>query len=128
MTPAVFVAVAVAGGLGACLRLLVEDMTGRRRPSEIPWGMMAVNLSGSGALGFLTGLGVGIAGPDDGALVSVLGIGLLGGYTTFGSASVTTARLLTQGRMAAGLIAGPGMLLLGIALAAIGWWGAAWLT
>ena len=46
----------------------------------------------------------------------------------FGGTSVTTARLLTQGRMVAGLMTGPGMLLLGIALAAIGWWGTAMLT
>ena len=42
----------------------------------------------------------------------VIGTGMMGGYTTFSTASVETVRLVEEGRWRAGLINGFGMLVL----------------
>jgi CrcB protein len=68
---------ALAGGVGASLRYLVELEISARRPGELPLATLIVNLSGALLLGLLAGLGVG------GATLFVLGTGLLGAYTTF---------------------------------------------
>ena len=82
-----------------------------------PWGTALINVSGSLLLGLLTGLGTrGL--PSDAVLV--LGTGLLGGWTTFSTASVETVRLLQQGRAAASLGYGLGVLVLSIAAALLG--------
>ncbi len=61
-----------------------------------PWGILVVNVSGSFALGVITGLGAAIA-PE---LSLVLGLGLLGGYTTFSTVSVETVLLAQRRRLA----------------------------
>lgn len=77
-------AVSLAGGLGATTRHAVDALL-RRSRAGAPWGTYVVNLSGSFALG----LAVGLAGDQpwvNGAGLDVLGIGFLGGYTTFSTA------------------------------------------
>jgi CrcB protein len=61
---------------------------------RFPWGILVVNVSGSFALGVITGLGAAIA-PE---LSLVLGLGLLGGYTTFSTVSVETVLLAQRKR------------------------------
>lgn len=85
--------VAVAGGLGAALRYVVDLLLTPAESRRFPVGILAVNVSGSFALGLLTGLGTGIA-PE---LAVAVGMGLLGGYTTFSTVSVETV-LLAQRR------------------------------
>lgn len=85
--------VAVSGGLGAGLRYIVDRLFTPAGGARFPIGILAVNVSGSFALGVLTGLGTAVA-----AEVSLaLGLGLLGGYTTFSTVSVETV-LLAQRR------------------------------
>ena len=110
--------VAVAGGVGAALRYLVDNAIRRNLAgrSPYPWGTMVINLSGSLLLGVITGYATGHVGQ---AWATVAGVGLLGGYTTFSTASVETVRLLADRRYRAGLINGLGMLLGGV-LAAYG--------
>ena len=87
---------AAAGGMGAGARYLVDGlvMRGRKPGQEVfPVGILVVNATGSFLLGLLTGLGA-VIGPD---WVSILGLGLLGGYTTFATVSVETV-LLAQWR------------------------------
>ena len=52
----------------------------------------------------------------------VLGGGLLGGYTTFSTASVETVRLLLDGRTRAGLVNALGMLAGAVLAALLGFW------
>ncbi|MCX6407271.1 MAG: CrcB family protein [Propionibacteriales bacterium] len=85
-------AVAVAGGAGSVLRLLVDTWVGQRSSGRFPWGIVAVNVSGS----FLIGLAVGLL--DDSAARTVVATGFLGGYTTFSTASLDSARLALRGR------------------------------
>ncbi len=118
MTVPLLIMVAVAGGVGAALRYLVDNAIQRTltERTSYPWGTMVINLSGSLLLGVITGYATGHVGQT---WVTVAGVGLLGGYTTFSTASVETVRLLADRRYRAGLINGFGMLLGGV-LAAYG--------
>jgi CrcB protein len=84
---------ALAGGVGAGLRYLVDRLLTPAAGLRFPWGILVVNVSGSFALGVITGLGAAVA--PEASLV--LGLGLLGGYTTFSTVSVETV-LLAQRR------------------------------
>ena len=114
-----FCAVALAGGLGAGLRFVVDGAVRARLGDGFPWGTWLVNLSGSFALGVVTGLVASALLPDD--LGLVLGTGLAGGYTTFSTASVDTVRLAQQGRYGAALGNGVGMLVVAVVAAAAGY-------
>jgi CrcB protein len=112
----IVVLLAIAGGLGAAARFVLDGLIRSRVRTIVPAGTMIINLSGSLLLGFLTGLVLFHAVPDDWRLV--LGTGFLGGYTTFSTASFETARLLQERRWVAALTNGLGMLVLAV-LAAI---------
>ncbi len=87
-----FAVLVVAGGLGAGLRYVIDVLVMRGREDAFPLGILIVNVTGSLALGIVAGLGATIG--DD--TVAVVGIGLLGGYTTFSTVSVDSA-VLAQG-------------------------------
>lgn len=120
MTPLLFVAVALAGGVGSAARLLVDGLIRTRWASSFPWGTTVINLTGSFLLGLVTGLAM--AHVLDDAWKVVIGTGLLGGYTTFSTASVETVRLLRAGRLRAGLANGLGMLVGAVLASALGVW------
>jgi CrcB protein len=117
VTPGLFVLLAVAGGVGAGLRFVVDGAVRDLVGARWPWGTAAINVSGSFLLGLLTGLGT-RGMPHE--LLLVLGAGLLGGYTTFSTASVETVRLLQQRRVAASAVYALGVLVLTIAAALLG--------
>lgn len=112
MSPLLFLGAALAGGLGAVLRYLVDlgvaGLAGRR----FPWGILLVNLSGSFTLGVVT-----TSLPDAAFL---LGAGLLGGYTTFSTAMLDTVALWRDGERPASAFNAVGMLLLGVLAAGLG--------
>ena len=118
MTPLLLLLLALAGGVGAAARLLVDGAVRARFGDRLPWGTIAINLSGSLVLGLLTGLadGGGLSRP----VLLVLGTGLLGGYTTFSAASIETVRLLQAGRTGAALLNGFGVLIAAVLLALVG--------
>lgn len=91
---------ALAGGLGAACRFALDGAVQARSRSAVPVGTLVVNVSGSLALGLLTGWlsATGTGGPWG----LVLGTGFLGGYTTFSTAMVEAARLVLAGRPRAG--------------------------
>jgi fluoride exporter len=115
------VLVAVGGGIGAVVRFLVDTWIGHRsKGSAVPLGTMVINVTGS----FLLGLAVGwwMFRTGDPGWKLVLGTGVLGGYTTFSTASVEAARLTRAGRGWTVLVHAGGMLLLSVAGAALGLW------
>ncbi|WP_449277626.1 fluoride efflux transporter FluC [Leucobacter sp. GX24907] len=137
MTPILFALVAVAGGLGAAARLVLDGAistrTGRMRRARglsaadgvrwaLPWGTILINSSGS----LMLGLFVGLASAQllDERAVLIAGTGFLGGYTTFSTASYETVRLLQQGGVAgfAALVNGFGVVVVGTAAAGLGIW------
>lgn len=111
--------VAVAGGAGAVLRFVVDGLVRERIGARLPLGTALINVSGSFLLGLLTGLaqhGV----PS--VLLPVLGTGLLGGFTTFSTASVETVRLIQAGRVGMAAANALVTLVLSLATAALGLW------
>lgn len=105
---------ALAGGVGAAARYGVDIRLSPPTETRLPHATMAVNLTGSLLLGLLVGAST---GPDT---LTVLGTGLLGGYTTFSSASVEVARRALEGRRADGLLTAIVMVLGCVAAASIG--------
>jgi CrcB protein len=120
VTPLLFVAVAAAGGVGAALRFVVDGVVRARIRSSYPVGVTIINVTGSFLLGLLTGLALSRLVSDEWLLV--LGTGLLGGYTTFSTASFETVRLLQLRRPGAALANGLGMLVASVAVATLGLW------
>ncbi|WP_336723714.1 CrcB family protein [Cellulosimicrobium cellulans] len=110
--------VALAGGLGAASRFLLDTLVARHNRWSTPLGTVAVNVTACFLLGLLTGWGVTHPGYGDAA--AVLGVGFLGGYSTFSTASVEGARLLLAGRGAVALAHALGMLVVCLAAAAAG--------
>lgn len=98
MTPLLFFGVALAGGLGAATRYLADLAITRWLGNRMPWGILVVNVTGAFALGLLSGGLVDVTGRW------ILGVGLLGGYTTFSSVAVTTVALADEGRTRASLV------------------------
>ena len=93
MSAGEIVAMIVGGGLGAGVRYLVDGIVQRGRKDAFPVGILIVNVTGSFLLGVLTGLGPVVAP----AWLTILGVGVLGGYTTFSTVMVETV-LLAQRR------------------------------
>jgi len=120
VTPLLFLAVAAAGGVGAALRFVMDGVVRARIRSSYPVGVTIINVTGSFLLGLLTGLALARLVSDEWLLV--LGTGLLGGYTTFSTASFETVRLLQLRRPGAALANGLGMLVASVAVATLGLW------
>ena len=93
MSVLAWVGLAVAGGAGASARFLADRLIAGRLGEAFPWATLAINLSGSFALGVLVGAGV------HGDPRRVAGVGFLGGYTTFSTWMVEADRL-PRGRAA----------------------------
>ncbi|MCP4151355.1 MAG: fluoride efflux transporter CrcB [bacterium] len=87
--------VGMGGFMGAILRYLVSGWAQTLSKSGFPFGTLAVNLIGSFVLGFVTGLSRHvIISPEIRMLV---GIGMLGAFTTFSTFSYETMMLLREG-------------------------------
>jgi len=110
--------VCLAGGVGAALRLVLDGLIRGWVRLPYPVGTTVINLSGSLLLGVLTGVTVHQLLPPSWQLIA--GTGLLGGYTTFSTASYETMRLLEERRTLAATVNALGMLLACTALAALG--------
>lgn len=118
------VGVALAAAAGAVCRYLLDQVVQRRHDSVLPIGTLAVNVTGSFALGLLTGLSMhhGVGGT---ALV-VAGAGFLGGYTTWSTFAFESVALVQAGAVweaSINLLASVG---LGLLAAAAGLGAALW--
>src|SRR5699024_5970417 len=120
MTWLVFSGIAVAGGFGAALRMLLDGSVKSGRTGDLPWGAIRTNAPGTPVVGFLTGLTAGHLLPETWHLI--IGTGFLGGYTTFSTASVETVRLAQERRWAASLANALGTLALATGAAGLGLW------
>ena len=119
--------VALGGGMGAALRFAVDVAVTSRWRGRFPLAIFLVNVSGALALGVVLGLAGGglVGGGSDGEAslpVALLGVGVLGGYTTFSTASYDTVRLLREGRVGMSLAYAVGTMLASAVAAAVGLW------
>ena len=118
--------VGLLGGVGAVARFVLSTAVARRGEGWVPYGTLAVNLSGSALLGLVAGLAL-----HGDALTLVAG-GLLGSYTTFSTWMLDSERLAERvispsghrkptGDVTAALVTNlVGSLLLGLAAVALG--------
>ncbi len=91
--------VALGGALGAVARYqLGRAMTWVAGPNALlPWGTLIANVAGSLAMGLLMGWLARNGGGEMPRLL--LGVGLLGGFTTFSAFSFETIQLLGRGQV-----------------------------
>jgi CrcB protein len=92
--------VALGGAVGACLRYLVGQWTLANLGPGLPFGTWTVNIVGSLAMGLLAGW---LAQRSDGGgqeLRLLLGVGVLGGFTTFSAFSLDVFTLVNRGEIA----------------------------
>lgn len=85
--------VALGGALGAVLRFYISESM---PDADFPWATLSVNLVGSLLLGALTAatLSNGLSEPQ----ALLLGVGLLGAFTTMSTFSVETITLMEAGQ------------------------------
>lgn len=101
------VAISLAGGAGAATRFTVDGALtkwftrggrAKRFGGAQGWGILAVNITGSLALGLLAGpLASMVWGP-------VVTVGFLGGYTTFSTASLNSVQIALDSKGRRGLV------------------------
>lgn len=91
--------IAVGGAVGGGARYLTGAVIGHER---FPWNTFVENVVGCALLGVLMVLVLEVWQPHRYAR-PFLGVGVLGGYTTFSAYAVETHGLLTQGRGPAAL-------------------------
>ncbi|MCS7236086.1 MAG: fluoride efflux transporter CrcB [Armatimonadota bacterium] len=94
--------VLLGGALGALARYVVDGWVVSRLDLGFPFGTFVVNVSGSFLLGVLSVLTAErLLVPSEWRLL--LGVGVLGAYTTFSTWQYETFRLLEAGQWGAGL-------------------------
>lgn len=120
MNPLTFLLLSLAGGVGAAARLVVDGLIRGKFGSSFPFGTLIINVTGSFLLGVITGMTMSHLVSSD--LRLILGTGLMGGYTTFSTASFETVRLIQSRRYRAALVNGLGMLVACVAVAGFGLW------
>jgi len=82
--------VALGGALGSVARYGAGVLAARWLGLAFPWGTLAVNIAGGLAMGVLAAR----IGPEQEGARLLLGVGLLGGFTTFSAFSLETVRLM----------------------------------
>ncbi|UIJ46665.1 fluoride efflux transporter CrcB [Sphingomonas cannabina] len=93
--------VMLGGAVGAGARHLVGRLTLALFGPGYPWGTLAVNLIGGLAMGLLAGI---LARGSWGEPVRLLlGVGILGGFTTFSAFSLDVVTMIERGQATAAI-------------------------
>ncbi len=114
----VAVAVALAAGVGAVVRYLIDQLVQHRTRGDFPYGTIIINITGSFLLGLTTGLAL-HHGLDTTATV-VIGTGFAGGYTTLSTWAWETLALAETGDLLEASINIVGSFAAGLAAASAG--------
>ncbi|MBB4617689.1 fluoride efflux transporter CrcB [Sphingomonas abaci] len=91
------VLVMLGGAIGSGARYWTGRWMLARLGPDFPYGTLTVNLVGGFAMGVLAGLLARMGGNEPWRLL--LGVGVLGGYTTFSSFSLDVVTLAERGQM-----------------------------
>ena len=114
----VWVGLVVAGSIGAPTRFLLDGFVQDHTSGAFPWGTFAINMTGSLALGLLTGAALYHAFPSTPKII--LGAGFCGAYTTFSTWTFETVRLLEEGALREAFLNAVMSLLIGVGAAGAG--------
>jgi CrcB protein len=115
--------VLVGGAVGAGARYEVGRLALRHIGSGFPWGTLIVNLAGGLAMGLLAGSFAGRFFVDR-PLWLLLGVGVLGGFTTFSAFSLDLFLMLERGQVGIALAYAFASTAGALLLLAGGWWAA----
>jgi CrcB protein len=88
--------VGLGGAFGAICRYLLGVQVGRTLGSGWPYGTLAANIIGGFLMGVLVGLLAHRGGADQARWRLLLGVGVLGGFTTFSAFSLETALMIER--------------------------------
>lgn len=110
----VAIGIGALGGAGASIRFAVHHAVTNHDPGEFPLGTFIVNITGAFLLGLLFGAHL----AHDAMLI--VGVGLLGGLTTFSTWMLETNRLVADGHTAQAARNVALSLVLGLGAAALG--------
>jgi CrcB protein len=113
----ILAAIAAGGAVGALARHLVGEVW-PTPPGGFPWGTFMVNVSGSLLIGVLVAA-LGVLSTHHRLVRPFLGVGVLGGFTTFSTYAVQSHTLVRSGHPMVAL-AYLGGTVLGAVLAAVG--------
>lgn len=91
--------VALGGGAGAVGRFHLGRAALHMFGPDWPWGTLIANISGGFLMGCLVGSLANLSSGGESWRL-LLGIGLLGGFTTFSAFSLETANMLMRGQVA----------------------------
>ena len=89
----VLVVIALGGGLGASARYGIAQLL-PTTPDHFPWGTFLINVLGCFLIGVLM-----VRWGQRPLLRPFLGVGILGGFTTFSTYAVETRAMLTPGQV-----------------------------
>lgn len=92
--------VVLGGGIGAGLRYLFGEMTFKAFGPGFPWGTWGVNILGGLLMGLLAAWLIRVEAGQ--ALRLFLGVGVLGGFTTFSAFSLELFNMIARGQVALG--------------------------
>ena len=88
----------LGGGIGAAIRHLVNQAVGRVAGTDFPFGVMAINISGSLVMGLAAGYFAFKASESWSETARLfMTTGVLGGYTTFSAFSLDAILLWERG-------------------------------
>ena len=87
------------GAIGAGFRYHLGRVAVEQLGTYFPWGTWIANLLGGLLAGFLAGFLIG-EGPQGEPLRLFLGVGMLGGFTTFSAFSLETVGMIERGEIA----------------------------
>lgn len=91
-----FLLVMAGGAIGSGARYGVGMLALRKLGPQYPWGTLAVNLIGGFAMGLLAGWLVRNGGSEQTRLL--VGVGVLGGFTTFSAFSLDAVTMIERGQ------------------------------
>ncbi len=92
----VYCYIAIGGAIGACLRYFISTGIDSWFGKHIPFGTLTVNVLGSFSLALLYGF-IERHELADSPYRALIGVGLLGAFTTFSTFSIETLTLLENG-------------------------------
>jgi fluoride exporter len=94
--------VMIGGAAGAALRYRLGLAATERFGPTFPWGTLIANLAGALLIGMVAAAAVDLGARAEPARL-LLGVGLLGGVTTFSACSIETVAMIERGDVALAL-------------------------